>query len=91
MKAALQLALIAARLWPLLAIGAAFTTAAQNSPGRKADEARYPKPDGALSIKIKAPKKTFVALAGGGHFAVFTKSEQFLRELIERVRPLASK
>jgi len=38
---------------------------------------------------IKAPRKAFVAIAGGGHFAVFMKSEEFLRELVVRVRPLA--
>jgi pimeloyl-ACP methyl ester carboxylesterase len=40
---------------------------------------------------IKAPRKAFVAIAGGGHFAVFMKSEEFLRELVARVRPLAVK
>ncbi|HLW35135.1 MAG TPA: hypothetical protein VKS98_05705 [Chthoniobacterales bacterium] len=58
MKAAFQFILIAARLWPLLAVGAAFTTAAENPPPPK---------------------------------AAFVKSEQFLRELVDRVRPLASK
>jgi pimeloyl-ACP methyl ester carboxylesterase len=38
---------------------------------------------------IKAPRKAFVSLNGGGHFAVFMHSEQFLQELLERVRPLA--
>ncbi|MET0591473.1 MAG: alpha/beta fold hydrolase [Polyangiaceae bacterium] len=38
---------------------------------------------------IKAPKKEFVPIADGGHFAVFMKSEQFLKELVTRVRPLA--
>jgi pimeloyl-ACP methyl ester carboxylesterase len=38
---------------------------------------------------IKAPHKEFVAIKGGGHFAVFTHSDQFLQELIARVRPLA--
>ncbi len=40
---------------------------------------------------MKAPKKAFVPIHGGGHFAVFMKSDQFLRELITRVRPLAVK
>ena len=40
---------------------------------------------------MKAPKKAFVPLSGGGHFAVFMKSDQFLNELITRVRPLATK
>jgi pimeloyl-ACP methyl ester carboxylesterase len=38
---------------------------------------------------IKAPRKEFVAIKGGGHFAVFMRSDQFLQELITRVRPLA--
>ena len=37
---------------------------------------------------IKAPQKAFVAIRGGGHFAVFMKSDQFLKELVARVRPL---
>lgn len=37
---------------------------------------------------IKAPRKAFVTISGG-HFAVFMHSDQFLRELLERVRPLA--
>lgn len=38
---------------------------------------------------IKAPRKEFVAIRGGGHFAVFMHSDQFLQELLTRVRPLA--
>jgi pimeloyl-ACP methyl ester carboxylesterase len=39
---------------------------------------------------IKAPRKTFVAIEGGGHFAVFMKSDQFLKELVSRIgRPAA--
>jgi pimeloyl-ACP methyl ester carboxylesterase len=38
---------------------------------------------------IKAPHKEFVPIPGG-HFAVFMNSDQFLRELVARVRPLAS-
>jgi len=38
---------------------------------------------------IKAPRKEFVAIKGGGHFAVFMRSDQFLEELVTRVRPLA--
>lgn len=38
---------------------------------------------------IRAPSKAFVAIEGGGHFAVFMKSEAFLRELVSRVLPLA--
>jgi pimeloyl-ACP methyl ester carboxylesterase len=34
---------------------------------------------------IKAPRKAFVAIDGGGHFAVFMKSDQFLTELVSRV------
>lgn len=37
---------------------------------------------------IKAPHKEFVAMQGGGHFAVFMHSAQFLRELVARVLPL---
>jgi pimeloyl-ACP methyl ester carboxylesterase len=38
---------------------------------------------------IKAPRKAFVPINGGGHFAVFMHSDQFLQELVTRVRPLA--
>jgi pimeloyl-ACP methyl ester carboxylesterase len=38
---------------------------------------------------IKAPRKEFVAIKGAGHFAVFMCSDQFLHELVTRVRPLA--
>jgi len=38
---------------------------------------------------IKAPRKEFVPLRGGGHFAVFMNSDQFLEVLIKLVRPLA--
>lgn len=37
---------------------------------------------------IKAPQKAFVTVQGGGHFAVFMRSDQFLNELLRRVRPL---
>jgi pimeloyl-ACP methyl ester carboxylesterase len=37
---------------------------------------------------IKAPHKEFVPI-DGGHFAVFIHSDQFLEELVARVRPLA--
>jgi pimeloyl-ACP methyl ester carboxylesterase len=39
---------------------------------------------------IKAPQKAFVLIHGGGHFAVFMKPDQFLNELVTRVRPLAT-
>ncbi len=39
---------------------------------------------------IKAPRKRFVPISGG-HFAVFMNSDQFLRELVTRVGPLAGK
>ena len=39
---------------------------------------------------IRAPRKAFVAIEGGGHFAVFMKSDVFLKELVARVRPLAT-
>jgi pimeloyl-ACP methyl ester carboxylesterase len=38
---------------------------------------------------IRAPQKAFVTIEGGGHFAVFMRSNQFLAELMKRVRPLA--
>ncbi len=38
---------------------------------------------------IKAPRKAFVSISGGGHFAVFMRSDQFLKELVARVRPVA--
>jgi len=38
---------------------------------------------------MKAPRKEFVPLTGAGHFAVFMHSDQFLQELVTRVRPLA--
>ena len=40
---------------------------------------------------IRAPSKAFVAVEGGGHFAVFMKSDAFLRELVARVLPIAKK
>lgn len=39
---------------------------------------------------IHAPQKAFIAIEGGGHFAVFMKSDLFLKELVARVRPLAT-
>jgi pimeloyl-ACP methyl ester carboxylesterase len=38
---------------------------------------------------MKAPRKEFVPIKGGGHFAMFMRPDQFLQELITRVRPLA--
>jgi pimeloyl-ACP methyl ester carboxylesterase len=38
---------------------------------------------------LRAPQKAFVAIEGGGHFAMFMKPDQFLKELVARVRPLA--
>jgi len=40
--------------------------------------------------KINAPHKEFVLFEGGGHFAVWSMSDRFLRELVHRVRPLAA-
>ncbi len=37
---------------------------------------------------IKAPRKEFVTINGGGHFSVFMHSGQFLQELIRLVGPL---
>jgi pimeloyl-ACP methyl ester carboxylesterase len=39
---------------------------------------------------LNTPQKEFVMLPAGGHFAVFTHSEDFLKEMNSRVRPLAS-
>lgn len=39
---------------------------------------------------IRAPRKSFVAIEGGGHFSVFMKSGVFLKELVAQVRPLAT-
>ena len=38
---------------------------------------------------IDAPQKAFVMLNAGGHFAVFTHPDAFLKEMNSRVRPLA--
>jgi pimeloyl-ACP methyl ester carboxylesterase len=38
---------------------------------------------------LRAPRKTFIPIEGG-HFAVFMKSDLFLKELVARVRPLAA-
>jgi pimeloyl-ACP methyl ester carboxylesterase len=40
---------------------------------------------------IHAPRKAFVSIEGGGHFAVFMKSDAFLNELVARVLPLATR
>jgi len=37
---------------------------------------------------MKAPRKEFVTINGGGHFAVFMHSDQFLQELVKLVGPL---
>ena len=37
---------------------------------------------------IKAPRKEFVTINGGGHFAVFMHADQFLQELVKLVGPL---
>jgi pimeloyl-ACP methyl ester carboxylesterase len=39
--------------------------------------------------RLNAPQKEFVLLDAGGHFALFTHTTAFLRELTQRVRPLA--
>jgi pimeloyl-ACP methyl ester carboxylesterase len=38
---------------------------------------------------IQSPRKEFVPIQGAGHFAVFMHPDQFLDELVRRVRPLA--
>jgi pimeloyl-ACP methyl ester carboxylesterase len=40
---------------------------------------------------ISAPRKDFVVIPGEGHFAAFIKSDEFLKDLVARVRPLAAK
>jgi pimeloyl-ACP methyl ester carboxylesterase len=40
---------------------------------------------------LRAPRKEFVTIPGAGHFAVFMKPDEFLRDLVDRVRPLATK
>ena len=40
---------------------------------------------------IRAPRKAFVAIDGGGHFAVFMQSDAFLKELVARVLPLVKR
>ena len=40
---------------------------------------------------LRAPHKEFVTIPGAGHFAVFMKSDDFLRELVARVRSFATK
>jgi pimeloyl-ACP methyl ester carboxylesterase len=40
---------------------------------------------------LRAPRKEFITIAGGGHFAVFMKSDAFLKELVSRVLPLISR
>jgi pimeloyl-ACP methyl ester carboxylesterase len=37
---------------------------------------------------VRAPRKAFVAIEGGGHFCVFMKPDVFLKELVARVLPL---
>jgi len=44
-----------------------------------------------LVASIHAPRKEFVTIDGGGHFAVFMKSDAFLNELVARVLPLAKR
>jgi pimeloyl-ACP methyl ester carboxylesterase len=40
---------------------------------------------------IRAPAKAFVPIEGGGHFAVFMKSSEFLEQLVSRVLPLTAR
>jgi pimeloyl-ACP methyl ester carboxylesterase len=37
---------------------------------------------------IHAPRKAFIPIEGGGHFAVFMRSREFLNALVARVLPL---
>lgn len=41
--------------------------------------------------EVVAPVKGMTLIRDAGHFAAFTQPEQFLRELLTRVRPLAIK
>jgi pimeloyl-ACP methyl ester carboxylesterase len=38
--------------------------------------------------EIRAPRKAFITIKGGGHFAVFMKPEDFLNTVLSRARPL---
>jgi pimeloyl-ACP methyl ester carboxylesterase len=40
---------------------------------------------------IHAPRKAFVTIEGGGHFAVFTKPDAFLTALVRLVHPLTER
>lgn len=40
---------------------------------------------------IRAPHKEFVTIRDAGHFAVFMRSDEFLRELVAHVRLLSTK
>jgi pimeloyl-ACP methyl ester carboxylesterase len=40
---------------------------------------------------LRAPSKAFVPIPGGGHFAVFMRSDRFLQELVDRVLPLTAR
>jgi pimeloyl-ACP methyl ester carboxylesterase len=44
----------------------------------------------AFVTQISAPRKEFVPIDGAGHFALTEHSDEFLRILVERVRPLAA-
>ena len=37
--------------------------------------------------RIRAPRKALVALEGGGHFVIRTMGEEFVRQLVQRLRP----
>ena len=39
---------------------------------------------------LRAPRKAFVAIEGGGHVVVFMKPDVFLKELVARVLPLTA-
>jgi len=39
---------------------------------------------------LKAPRKAFVAVEGGGHFSVFMRSSQFLRDMVKLIDPLTA-
>jgi pimeloyl-ACP methyl ester carboxylesterase len=55
-----------------------------------ADDPMTPvEPARAYFDEIKAPQKQFVLFEGGDHFVPFDRPDEFLTQLIERVRPLA--
>jgi hypothetical protein len=44
---------------------------------------------GALALLVEAPVKARALIKNAGHFAAFTRPDQFLTELLTHVHPLA--